>query len=149
VERGYETSICVIRMAPLSSRNTLLCILIPIQHKVGKDSVESEPVYMQCDSHFLQQMRQTLKWNRTRVCMWRERCPHDSQIWMSSEFCLNVGNVWKWNVLRVFQITVVRSCSSETHSTSTWWVKKRTSQWFIIHLGSPKMHSYKNHRSRH
>jgi hypothetical protein len=81
---------------------------IMIQHKVRKDSIESEPVYMQCDSHFLQQTRQTLKWNRTRVCMWRELCPHDSQIWMLSEFCLNDGNVWKWNVLRVFQITVVR-----------------------------------------
>ena len=146
MERGYETSICVIRMEPLSARNTLLCILI--QHKVRKISIESEPVYMQCDSHFLQQTRQTLKWNRIRVCMWRELCPHDSQMWMLSEFCLNVGNVWKWNMLRVFQITVVLSCSctSETHSTSTW-CKKITTQWFIIHHGSPKMHSYKNHRS--
>ena len=59
VERGYETSICVIQMAPLSARKKLQCFLI--QHKVRKDSIESEPVHMQCDSHFLQQTRQTLK----------------------------------------------------------------------------------------
>ena len=126
MERGYETSICVIRMALLSVRNTLLCILI--QHKGRKDSIESEPVYMQCDSHYLQQTRPTLKWNRTRVCMWRELCLSDSQMWMLSEFCLNVGNVWKWNVLRVFQITVVLSysCTAEMHSTSTWCKKKKS-----------------------
>jgi hypothetical protein len=59
VERGNETSTCVIIMESFSSQNALQCILV--QHMVRKDSTESESVYLQRNFQVPQDAGQALK----------------------------------------------------------------------------------------